>query len=238
MVSTRMQKTSHKVRKQLPLNVVRWLTPNGTWGAIKYLDRFGYDFRTIKSNQGYWLNVKWPCGITAGLTYRELEQLQQKETKMSKTKVDPRVRMKEVRAEVKMYANKTANPLGINNLGDLPTNMADARRVIIALQDMLEDSKQRHNKASDHVLELKTVIEKSAVQSFDTGLRHSIKYAEYITKQKLLNIEIEELKVEKDRLDKGWAAANERNLYANQDIMALRKKLDAAMTTLKTSLGA
>lgn len=30
-------------------------------------------YEVHKSKQGYWINVWWPCGVTAPLTYRELE---------------------------------------------------------------------------------------------------------------------------------------------------------------------
>lgn len=65
----------------------------------------------------------------------------------------PREAMKEVRADVKVYVDG-ANPLGLYHLGDYPTDMETARRTIIALQDLLERSMERHEKASDHVHEL------------------------------------------------------------------------------------
>lgn len=73
-------------------------------------------------------------------------------TKPKKDTVDPRVRMKEIRSEVAMYVGpKKSNPGGLSHLGELPKNMADARRVIIALQDLLEKSTERHKKASNRI---------------------------------------------------------------------------------------
>lgn len=65
----------------------------------------------------------------------------------------PREAMKAVRADVRAYV-EGANPLGLDHLGDYPQDMATARRTIIALQDLLEASMDRHSKASDHVRDL------------------------------------------------------------------------------------
>lgn len=73
--------------------------------------------------------------------------------KVKENAVDPRVRMKEVREDVK-NAMKTM-PEGMSHLGQYPQNMADARRTIIALQDMLEERTARHSKASNLVRELR-----------------------------------------------------------------------------------
>ena len=70
------------------------------------------------------------------------------------TDVDPRVRMKEVREEVKMFVNGGGNPWGIAHLGELYTDEADRTRLIIALQDLYDDRASRHNAASAHVADL------------------------------------------------------------------------------------
>ena len=70
---------------------------------------------------------------------------------------DPRVRMKEIRAMVEKHLKGKAvsEDLGfLGNLGDLPDNMRDARRVIIALQDLYEFEREKHNKATDHICDL------------------------------------------------------------------------------------
>ncbi len=45
------------------------------------------------------------------------------------------------------------------HLGDLPDNMEDARRVIIATQDLLEKKREKHRKATGHICELVHILE-------------------------------------------------------------------------------
>ena len=71
--------------------------------------------------------------------------------------VDPRVRMKEIRAKVKAFLK--GDTLGLAHLGDLPNNMEDARRVIIATQDLLEIERDKHRKATLHVCELVAILD-------------------------------------------------------------------------------
>ena len=61
-------------------------------------------------------------------------------TEVAVTGVDPRVRMKEIRAEVAAFLK--GNTLGLAHLGDLPNTMDDARRVIIATRDMAKTRQQ------------------------------------------------------------------------------------------------
>lgn len=67
--------------------------------------------------------------------------------------VDPRVRMKEIRTEVASFL-QGHNPKGLPHLGDLPQNMPDARRAIIAVQDLLDTEMEKHQKATEHVAAL------------------------------------------------------------------------------------
>ena len=81
------------------------------------------------------------------------------------TAVDPRVRMKEIRAMVSNHLKGKAvsEDLGfLAHLGDLPDNMADARRVIIAVQDEAEDARERHRKATAHITELVHLLDHMA----------------------------------------------------------------------------
>lgn len=77
-------------------------------------------------------------------------------TQVVTTGVDPRVRMKEIRAEVRAFLK--GNTLGMADLGDLPSNMEDARRVIIATQDLLEIERDKHHKATLHICELVAIL--------------------------------------------------------------------------------
>ena len=81
------------------------------------------------------------------------------------TGVDPRARMKEVRAEVKAFLK--GDTLGLAHLGDLPNNMEDARRVIIATQDLLEIERDKHRKATLHICELVAILEGMSQNELD-----------------------------------------------------------------------
>ena len=75
---------------------------------------------------------------------------------------DPRDRMKEIRAMVLNHVNGKAvnEDLGyLPHLGNLPDTMADARRVIVAIQDLHEDERMRHRKATQHICSMVHIIE-------------------------------------------------------------------------------
>lgn len=76
--------------------------------------------------------------------------------------VDPRVRMKEIRAMVLNHVNGKAvnEDLGhLSHLGDLPDTMADARRVIVAIQDLHDNERIRHRKATQHICSLVHILD-------------------------------------------------------------------------------
>ena len=86
-------------------------------------------------------------------------------TEVAVTGVDPRARMKEIRAEVKAFLK--GDTLGLAHLGDLPNNMEDARRVIIATQDLLEIERDKHRKATLHICELVAILEEMRQNELD-----------------------------------------------------------------------
>ena len=86
-------------------------------------------------------------------------------TEVTVTSVDPRARMKEIRAEVKAFLK--GNTLGLAHLGDLPSNMEDARRVIIATQDLLEIEHDKHRKATLHICELVDILNRMNQNELD-----------------------------------------------------------------------
>lgn len=78
-------------------------------------------------------------------------------------RMDPRIRMKEIRAEVASYLKD--NPRSLPHLGALPETLEDARRVIVSVQDLLEIEREKHNKASAHICDLVRILnEMSEVQ--------------------------------------------------------------------------
>jgi len=64
--------------------------------------------------------------------------------------VDPRAEMLMVRADVKQFVEGKAD-YQMDHLGQYPSNMATARRTIIALQDLLDSSMESHKKATTRV---------------------------------------------------------------------------------------
>ena len=106
------------------------------------------------------------------------EPSQTEETALIPT-VDPRVRMKEIRAMVSNHLKGKAvsEDLGfLAHLGDLPDNMADARRVIIAVQDEVEKARERHRKATAHITELVHLLD--LMTEFHDELHAVIEYNE------------------------------------------------------------
>mgnify|MGYP000709359707 CR=1 FL=1 len=86
-----------------------------------------------------------------------MAKLKEPTTQVAVTGVDPRARMKEIRAEVKAFLK--GDTLGLAHLGDLPNTMEDARRVIIATQDLLEIERDKHRKATLHICELVAILD-------------------------------------------------------------------------------
>lgn len=129
--------------------------------------------------------------------------------------VDPRVRMKEIRAEVAMYLKGDSNPAGISHLGELPDNMEDARRVIVALQDLFEKEKTKHRKATDHVCELVHLLD------FMADYQNDLVQLLTMQQQQISNLEL--------RLQ-----SEEKHGYHMRDQMReSQRERDAVLTTIK-----
>jgi len=60
--------------------------------------------------------------------------------------------MSKVRADVRAYVQKGVTN-GMSHLGEYPKTMEDAVRTIIALQDLLEESMSKHQKATGHLMD-------------------------------------------------------------------------------------
>lgn len=100
--------------------------------------------------------------------------------------VDPRVRMKEIRTEVNVYFRD--NPHKFTHLGQLPENIGDARRVIIAVQDLYEIEKEKHRKATTRICALIDILDEmvevqtdlmNASDNVQTEMEQMHKYIEY-----------------------------------------------------------
>lgn len=157
---------------------------------------------------------------------------------MTKKKEDPRVRMKEVRADVRAFVEGKAPEWmqDMPHLGEYPKNMEDAKRTIIALQDMLERSTERHQKASDHILNLRRMEQFTSEISME-AVKASLKEIEMRDYEiKRLKNVIEKGMAENHEIHKALCEANSRAAETENRYMQTLTKLDAAMMTLKTSL--
>lgn len=141
--------------------------------------------------------------------------------------------MKRVRAFVKGFLHGK-NPDNLSNLSEYPTNMADARRTIIALQDRLERSVCRHKAASD-------LIEKTARQTREIIGGYVSNEISLLTKIAHQDTELnfaEESKAEIiEQLEMMRTELNtERDISAEmgQALDANQLKLDSALMTIKT----
>lgn len=148
----------------------------------------------------------------------------------------PREAMKEVRADVKAYVDG-ANPLGLDHLGDYPADMETARRTIIALQDLLERSMERHEKASDHVHELiqtqdqmvsRRHIENTMIQMVQSSNEATLHRLMAVVKERdeMLSAMKQELDETRDDLHDAY-----------QQISELQSNQGAVMQTLHIAMG-
>lgn len=149
-------------------------------------------------------------------------------------KVDPRLRMKEVRDDVLKYVNGVSSLGKIRNLGEYPKNMADARRTIIALQDMLDDSVGRHTRASDHIVELKQDSNDIHDEFANLLNEATIEIIKKGTKLRELRKNLDDSHNESARLCEGWKAADLTIENTEINLEEAEDRLEAALTTLYT----
>lgn len=131
---------------------------------------------------------------------------------------DPRVRMKEIRAMVLNHVNgKAANEyLGyLRHLGDLPDTMADARRVIVVIQDLHEDERMRHRKATEHICSMVHVIEEMG--------EYQMELLEYI----------DQLGRENRQLRERLGMAEHHHTQITKEMRRSQQERDAVLLTMK-----
>ncbi len=136
--------------------------------------------------------------------------------------VDPRVRMKEIRAMVLNHVNGKAvnEDLGhLSHLGDLPDTMDDARRVIIAIQDLHEDERTRHRKATQHICFLVHLVE---------GMTED---------QAELLDHIDQLGRENRHLREQLGIAERHQTHINKEMRRSQQERDAVLLTMKLLSG-
>ena len=147
--------------------------------------------------------------------------------------IDPKVRMLEIRAYLKKFFKGKAQE-EIKHLGEFPQTMADARRTIVALQDMYEESCNRHRKASDLVRDAVDAFQelerKQANHNAVVGLKLMFRQKRLdfqASKIQELTEKVEALTLERHEL----MAAISASKGVQQE---LRQKLEAALSTVKT----
>lgn len=127
--------------------------------------------------------------------------------------VDPRARMKEIRAKVKAFLK--GDTLGLAHLGDLPSNMEDARRVIIATQDLLEVERDKHRKATLHICELVQTLDYMSQNEHDAMVMISARDREVYQLNQLNDMNRQEITALRHEVDH------------------MRQQRDAVLTTMK-----
>lgn len=146
---------------------------------------------------------------------------------------DPRAQMQKVRTYVKGFINGK-NPDQLNHLGEYPLNMDDAVRTIIALQDMLDDSMNRHDKASDHVHELVQANQGMAQHIFTSEAQHMLCHHGFEAEKAEMRQVIENLEAELMATRKELCETNSAFADILRKCDDKQHKLTAALTTIRT----
>lgn len=128
--------------------------------------------------------------------------------------VDPRQRMKEVRQTVASFLNGN-NPDNLNHLGELPTNMDDARRVIVALHDLVEKGRTKNRKATSHICELVQILNSMSQNESDAMDMMSARDREIYEMNRLNDMNQQEIAALRREVDH------------------MRQQRDAVLTTMK-----
>ena len=146
-----------------------------------------------------------------------------------------RMAMTKTRAEVRK-AVEGVMPEGMAHLGDYPKTMEEAVRTIIALQDLLEISMNKHGKATDLVLAQKHEI--IGVVTLMNFALNDATNAQMVQSEKIGTLikERDSLNVECQRLSDGWNEANGKVLLANIEINRLEELRDAHKMVLHSTL--
>jgi len=156
---------------------------------------------------------------------------------MTKTNEDPRKAMLRVRAYVKAFMSGR-NPKGkqISDLSQYPTTIADKKRTIIALQDLLETEMDKHTKASGIIESMSAHTSKQTAETFHhlTHMRRMI--ADYRNEVASLTAVIKSRDKNIAMMDERWKELNDLNAELAERIGQLEHTNDAAMVTLKATL--
>ena len=141
--------------------------------------------------------------------------------------------MQKVRTYVKGFINGK-NPDQLNHLGEYPLNMDDAVRTIIALQDMLDDSMNRHDKATDHVHGLVKANKNMARQIFASRAQHMLCQHSFEAQKADMQKAIDNLQKELMLTRKELCETNSALSDSLRKCDDKQHKLTTALTTVRT----
>jgi chromosome segregation ATPase len=155
-----------------------------------------------------------------------------KSTALTKRSEDPKIRMKEIRKFLRDYfkGKKTS----LTHLGEYPHYMPDARRVVVALEDMVRHSQARHQKASLLVKMLRQDIQQIARDAADRI--HDLEQIVHRKEAALAECRSERqvmINVGEEK-ERQLETLEEENYALHQKLKKRDEQLAAALLTIKT----
>lgn len=140
--------------------------------------------------------------------------------------------MAKVRSDVRAFVEK-GETKGMSHLGEYPRTMEEAVRTIIALQDLLDKSMDKHALATEHLLEEKKKQETvSSVASYMINhATESVLSASDTLGQ--LQKELSDATDQIDRLQEDYNKSNDLVCELTADLCDREEELEAALATLK-----
>lgn len=145
-----------------------------------------------------------------------------------------RMAMEKVRSDVKQFME--GNTKGLAHLGEYPRTMEEAVRTIIALQDLLDKSMEKHARATEHLMTTKAerdVLTESTAFLFQETTAISMSYSHKMEQalEKIQNLEKENKRI--------TAVSDDlymKNLDINLKLQRCRELMDAHKMVLKSDL--
>lgn len=156
-------------------------------------------------------------------------------TKDNQVTACPREAMKAARKDVRDFVEDKAFT-NMDHLGEYPTNMTTAKRTIIALQDMLDDSMDHHTRATAYVRELLEEIDMKDTD-YASHVQHITAACNMNADTIQMQVEtITRMKREYETLEALYYESQSELTEANAIIDEMRGDQDATMRTLRISM--
>jgi chromosome segregation ATPase len=121
-----------------------------------------------------------------------------------------------------------------NHMGEVPDNMADARRIIVALQDELERSQTRHRKATQRYMDLAGMTDGiiNVAEATIDKLIHENQYKAKVNQE--LQGQIKHLDEKSDHIHDQLVKMTKERDKLLETLHEEEFKLNAALVTVKT----